>query len=329
MANKYGWLPLHEAAMYDCKLEVVQLLHEAYPAGARTKDKEGYLPVNMAVSEHVKRFFEKAADDNALSMFQELMLEETNKNKPKKKKKKNKNKTNDNGSVDGDGVCVAAAAACLDADLMPEKNDEEEQEQIHEAGAKQSIQPSDAAARGAQGGGGGGIHSQGLHAQLHDNTAKERNDENRQSHELDGAEAGVEAAGHAAFMGACKPAASGRGGGRGAGERAGTGAGGRDGVVVDGKRRECEGGGGGGGGKACGERRGVESVKIGVDGGRSRESEEALRECSVCMDSDKNHILIPCAHVCVCQECALNIMETTRQCPVCRAIVQHTFKVFL
>ena len=34
------------------------------------------------------------------------------------------------------------------------------------------------------------------------------------------------------------------------------------------------------------------------------ENEDIGIECSVCMDNKKNYILIPCAHVCVCEECA-------------------------
>ena len=40
-------------------------------------------------------------------------------------------------------------------------------------------------------------------------------------------------------------------------------------------------------------------------GGRTvSENEDIGIECSVCMDNKKNYILIPCAHVCVCEECA-------------------------
>ena len=31
------------------------------------------------------------------------------------------------------------------------------------------------------------------------------------------------------------------------------------------------------------------------------ENEDIGNECSVCMDNKKNHVLIPCAHVCVCE----------------------------
>ena len=34
------------------------------------------------------------------------------------------------------------------------------------------------------------------------------------------------------------------------------------------------------------------------------ENEDIGAECSVCMDQKKDYVLIPCAHVCVCDECA-------------------------
>ncbi len=34
------------------------------------------------------------------------------------------------------------------------------------------------------------------------------------------------------------------------------------------------------------------------------ENEDIASECSVCMDNKKNHVLILCGHVCVCEECA-------------------------
>jgi len=52
------------------------------------------------------------------------------------------------------------------------------------------------------------------------------------------------------------------------------------------------------------------------------------RECCVCMEANKTHILIPCAHLCVCENCANTIMTTTKECPVCRAVSQQVYRVF-
>jgi len=50
-------------------------------------------------------------------------------------------------------------------------------------------------------------------------------------------------------------------------------------------------------------------------------------ECAVCM-GHKNHVLIPCGHVCVCEQCASNIMASSKQCPMCRSAVIHICKVY-
>ena len=41
-----------------------------------------------------------------------------------------------------------------------------------------------------------------------------------------------------------------------------------------------------------------------TSGSMVSENEDIGNECSVCMDNKKNHVLCPCAHVCVCEECA-------------------------
>jgi hypothetical protein len=52
-------------------------------------------------------------------------------------------------------------------------------------------------------------------------------------------------------------------------------------------------------------------------------------ECVMCFDAPKDHIIIPCYHVCVCEACAnlLTQMENP-SCPICRTAIQHTNKVF-
>ena len=39
------------------------------------------------------------------------------------------------------------------------------------------------------------------------------------------------------------------------------------------------------------------------------ENEDIASECSVCMDNKKNHVLIPCGHVCVCEVCAGKVIS--------------------
>jgi hypothetical protein len=55
--------------------------------------------------------------------------------------------------------------------------------------------------------------------------------------------------------------------------------------------------------------------------------EEAL--CVVCMDARKQHAMVPCMHMCVCEACAQRLLEAqTPPCPVCRTPVEGTTRVF-
>ena len=55
--------------------------------------------------------------------------------------------------------------------------------------------------------------------------------------------------------------------------------------------------------------------------------EESSNECVVCLDAPKTHILVPCFHKCLCEECAEQI-GVGGQCPVCRAVVTCISRVF-
>lgn len=59
-------------------------------------------------------------------------------------------------------------------------------------------------------------------------------------------------------------------------------------------------------------------------GGKKDES-----ECCVCLTNDKSWIFIPCGHVCVCRDCAHDIMASSRECPLCRQKTTGIFQVFL
>jgi hypothetical protein len=57
------------------------------------------------------------------------------------------------------------------------------------------------------------------------------------------------------------------------------------------------------------------------------DAEETL--CVVCMDAPKDHIIVPCGHMCVCGACAEQLTKTrTPTCPVCRRVIRETMEVF-
>ena len=51
---------------------------------------------------------------------------------------------------------------------------------------------------------------------------------------------------------------------------------------------------------------------------------DAFSECVVCMAKPPSHVIIPCGHMCLCMNCSVAL----EQCPICRARVQATMRVF-
>ena len=55
---------------------------------------------------------------------------------------------------------------------------------------------------------------------------------------------------------------------------------------------------------------------------------ERLREerlCRICYDREANIVFVPCGHLATCGNCA----SAFRDCPVCRAPIQHAVKTFM
>lgn len=43
-----------------------------------------------------------------------------------------------------------------------------------------------------------------------------------------------------------------------------------------------------------------------------------ITECVVCLSADSTHIMIPCGHRCMCQDCSSQIGKMHNRCPICR-----------
>jgi hypothetical protein len=57
------------------------------------------------------------------------------------------------------------------------------------------------------------------------------------------------------------------------------------------------------------------------------DAEETL--CVVCFDAPKQHAMVPCMHMCVCAACAQRLLQQRpARCPVCRAPIERTARVF-
>lgn len=51
-------------------------------------------------------------------------------------------------------------------------------------------------------------------------------------------------------------------------------------------------------------------------------------ECVVCLDRPKDHVVMPCMHMCLCEECASDFSEKSN-CPICGKKVKKVVKIFV
>jgi len=47
--------------------------------------------------------------------------------------------------------------------------------------------------------------------------------------------------------------------------------------------------------------------------------------CVVCMEKPKTHLLVPCGHKCLCEDCS---KKDLKDCPICRKAILQTLKVY-
>jgi len=63
---------------------------------------------------------------------------------------------------------------------------------------------------------------------------------------------------------------------------------------------------------------------IEVEEGEPVEQEyEDAKLCKICLFEEKNCILMPCGHACVCKDCGDMIKEKSPLCPMCRQHISH------
>lgn len=50
--------------------------------------------------------------------------------------------------------------------------------------------------------------------------------------------------------------------------------------------------------------------------------------CVICQDKPKSIVLLPCRHLCLCQECFRQLRRYRRECPMCRQQYEHSIQVY-
>lgn len=46
--------------------------------------------------------------------------------------------------------------------------------------------------------------------------------------------------------------------------------------------------------------------------------DDGQKECLVCLDTDKDTVIMPCGHLCVCSDCGKGLVKNKHTCPICR-----------
>ena len=41
-------------------------------------------------------------------------------------------------------------------------------------------------------------------------------------------------------------------------------------------------------------------------------------ECLICLTENKDTLIMPCAHLCVCENCGKELVKAKHTCPICR-----------
>lgn len=51
------------------------------------------------------------------------------------------------------------------------------------------------------------------------------------------------------------------------------------------------------------------------------------RECVICMSNERDTTVLPCRHMCMCQECAAALKTQTNKCPICRMEIESLLHI--
>lgn len=69
---------------------------------------------------------------------------------------------------------------------------------------------------------------------------------------------------------------------------------------------------------------GVEEGEANVE---VKEDDDGSKECLVCLDNDKDTVIMPCGHLCVCSECGPGLVKNKHTCPICRSHIANLIPI--
>jgi len=50
--------------------------------------------------------------------------------------------------------------------------------------------------------------------------------------------------------------------------------------------------------------------------------DDGEKECLICLSADKDTLIMPCGHFCICGDCGKGLIKAKHTCPVCRGNIQ-------
>ena len=58
------------------------------------------------------------------------------------------------------------------------------------------------------------------------------------------------------------------------------------------------------------------------EGEQAIEDDDPEKECLICLSVNKDTVIMPCAHLCVCSDCGKELVKAKQTCPICRGNIQ-------
>ena len=73
----------------------------------------------------------------------------------------------------------------------------------------------------------------------------------------------------------------------------------------------------------------VKIIKTIEDFNEKTNDDEDKKLCSICLDNKKDHLFMPCRHLCICEDCSKKINIKKDKCIICREKIESIIKIYL
>lgn len=83
--------------------------------------------------------------------------------------------------------------------------------------------------------------------------------------------------------------------------------------------------------RVLGPQRRSHLTRSSISPGHSDKSLDSQQRCVICRDRQKCVLLLPCKHLCLCEECAdyMFFSAQRQNCPLCRSEINNSMSVYI